>query len=81
MAPHTITVSGISDELLRLLDEQIQEQRSTGRSEYVPVPIRPGEPEQRSAHARTIREILVRVHEKTHRSCETEEEMEAFLRS
>jgi metal-responsive CopG/Arc/MetJ family transcriptional regulator len=32
---HTIKVTGVSDELLSLLDERIKDQHSTGRAEYI----------------------------------------------
>ncbi len=35
MASHTIKVTGVSEELLALLDERIRAQHATGRSEYI----------------------------------------------
>jgi metal-responsive CopG/Arc/MetJ family transcriptional regulator len=84
MASHTIKVSGISDDLLRLMDERLREQHSTGRSEYIRELIRRdvlGNRGNGAAPVRAFREILAPVHEETRRSGETEEELEAFLRS
>lgn len=83
MASHTIKVSGMSDALLRLLDERLREQHSTGRSEYIRELIRRdvlGNRGNSLTADRSFREILAPVHEETRRSGETEAEIEAFLR-
>jgi hypothetical protein len=76
MASHTIKVSGISPDLLRLLDERVRTLHATGRAEYVRELIRrdvvpAGEPPKR-----TYREILAPIHAETARLGYSEEEIE-----
>jgi metal-responsive CopG/Arc/MetJ family transcriptional regulator len=82
MPTHTIKVTGVNDELLRLLDERVQAQHVTGRSEYIRELIRrdvlaPTEG-QREARSRGFREILAPVHAAAPAN-ETEEEIEEFV--
>ena len=68
MASRTIKVTGVSDELLQLLDERIEAQHSTGRSEYIRELIRRdvlGNPTGVSTRTRSFREILAPVHAQT----------------
>ncbi len=69
MASHTIKVTGVSDELLLLLDERIQAQHSTGRAEYIRELIRKDVLGARAGAAgpASFREILAPVHEATAR--------------
>ena len=82
MAAHTIKVTGVSDELLRLLDERVQAQHVTGRSEYIRELIRqdllPPTNGQAPARGGSFREILVSVHAAVPAG-ETEEEIDEFV--
>lgn len=80
----TIKVTGISDELLRLLDERVQAEHVTGRSEYIRELIRQdllspknGQPPARGSGG-SFREILAPVHAATPAD-ETEAEIEQFV--
>ncbi len=75
MASHTIKVTGVSDELLQLLDERIQTQHSTGRSEYIRELIR-RDVLGASTRARSFREILAPVHAQTEQQGYRDEEMD-----
>jgi|GEM_PF-2377144 len=84
MPSHTIKVTGVSDELLQLLDQRIQTQHATGRSEYLRELIRRdvlGVRESGSATGsptgvRSFREILAPVHEETLRQGYRDEEID-----
>ncbi len=80
MASHTIKVTGVSDELLQLLDERAQALRSSGRSEYIRGLIRrdvlAATLDGTSPRCRTFREILAPVHEETMRKGVSEDEMD-----
>ena len=79
MASHTLKITGVSDELLRLLDERVQSQHVTGRSEYVRELIRRDVPPPSNGQSRPqgFREILAPVHAAAP-SNETQEEADAF---
>ncbi|MFN3648429.1 MAG: hypothetical protein ACK47B_02515 [Armatimonadota bacterium] len=81
MASHTIKVTGVSDELLQLLDERIQAQHSTGRSEYIRELIRKDVLAARtgSAGPQRFREILAPVHEETARQGYSDEEIDGDI--
>ena len=79
MASHTIKISGVSAELLKLLDERIQTQQAGGRSQYLRDLIRRDvatAPAPRNAPNSSFREILAPVHEETRRLGYTDEEIE-----
>jgi len=80
MASHTIKVTGVSGELLQLLDERIQAQHSTERSEYIRELIRRdvlGAPAYGvSLRSRSFREILAPVHEETLQQGVPDDEMD-----
>lgn len=80
MASHTIKVTGVSDELLRLLDERIQAQHSTGRSEYIRELIRRdllgGPVHANLQRPRSFREILAPVYEETQRQGVSNDEID-----
>jgi metal-responsive CopG/Arc/MetJ family transcriptional regulator len=66
MASHTIKVTGVSDELLRLLDDRIQAQHATGRAEYIRELIRKDVLANGSLPGgRTFRQIVAPLHEAT----------------
>lgn len=81
MSTHTIKVSGVSDSLLKLLDERIRRQHALGRSEYIRelirkdvVPI-----ETSSVSVRSFREIVGPVHVETARLGVTEAEADDLI--
>jgi hypothetical protein len=87
MASYTIKVTGVSEELLQLLDQRIRAQHATGRSEYIrelirrdvlaaPGAVPPGWPSAEMP----FRELLAPVQEEAAERGETEEETEEFLR-
>jgi hypothetical protein len=80
MSSHTIKVTGVSPELLQLLDERIRAQHAAGRSDYIRELIRKdilGAPASGSAQpARSFREILAPVHEETLRQGYADEEID-----
>jgi hypothetical protein len=86
MPSHTIKVTGVSEELLDLLDQRIRAQHATGRAEYIRELIRrdvlatgdvpPGWP---SADM-PFRQLLAPVQKEAAQLGETEEETEEFLR-
>ena len=78
MPTHTIKVTGVSEELLHLLDQRIREQHATGRAEYIRELIRrdvlgPATP------TRTVREILAPIHEEAHEQGYTEADIDQFV--
>ena len=84
MASHTIKVTGVSEELLRLLDQRIQAQHASGRAEYIRELIRkdvlgtPGTASTpgHSAAPRSFRDILAPVHAETLKQGYTDQEMD-----
>ena len=78
MRTHTIKVSGVSEELLHLLDEKVQSQHVTGRAEYIRELIR-RDVLGPTAPKRTLREILAPVHAETRERGYTEEDIEQFV--
>lgn len=75
MPSHTIKVTGVSDELLKLLDERVRCQHSIGRSEYIRELIR----KDVLGHGRTFREILAPVHAANRTLPDTDEELNTFF--
>jgi len=80
MPSHTIKVTGVSPELLQLLDERIRAQHAAGRSDYIrelirkdilEAPANGGAPP-----ARSFREILAPVHAETERQGYSDEEID-----
>ncbi|HET6383729.1 MAG TPA: hypothetical protein VFJ58_10080 [Armatimonadota bacterium] len=84
MALRTIKVTGVSEELLRLLDDRIRVRHATGRSEYIRELIRKDLLDHAASGApaapRTFRDLLEPVAQETRRLGDTEEETEEFLR-
>jgi metal-responsive CopG/Arc/MetJ family transcriptional regulator len=79
MPSHTIKVTGVSKELLDLLDERIQEQHAAGRAEYIRELIRRDVLPNRTAPGRrSFREIVAPVHAAAPPG-ETEEESDEFV--
>jgi hypothetical protein len=79
MASHTIKVTGVSDELLQLLDQRIQAQHATGRAEYIRELIRKDVLAIESLPTRrTFRDIVSPVHAAAPPD-ETEEQSEQFV--
>jgi metal-responsive CopG/Arc/MetJ family transcriptional regulator len=79
MASHTIKVTGVSDELLRLLDQRIQAQHATGRAEYIRELIRKDVlAERRTVRTRSFRDIVAPLEEAIPPG-ETEEESQQFV--
>lgn len=78
MASRTIKISGVSTELLKLLDERISAQRAGGRSQYLRELIRRDVVSGALANGAgsSFREILAPVHEETHRLGYTNDEIE-----
>jgi len=79
MASHTIKVTGVSDELLQLLDQRIQRRHATGRAEYIRELIRSDVLAAESVPGgRTFREIVAPVHAAAPPE-ETEAESDQFV--
>jgi len=82
MASRTIKVTGISDELLQLLDARVQSQHGTGRSEYIRNLLRrdllSGSESRALSQRRSFREILAPVYAAAPPE-ETEAEAEQFV--
>jgi hypothetical protein len=80
MPSHTIKVTGVSDELLQLLDARVREQHSSGRAEYIRELIRRDVlgPQANGSitRPRSFREILGPVHEETLRQGYPDEVMD-----
>lgn len=79
MRTHTIKVSGVSEELLHLLDEKVQSQHATGRAEYVRELIRRDVLGPSAPPKRTLREILAPVHAEARERGYTEEDIDQFV--
>lgn len=84
MPSRTIKVTGVSEELLSLLDQRIRSQHAAGRSDYIRELIRKdvldaAAPARRAAPM-TFRDLLGPVQEEVQRLGESEEETEEFLR-
>jgi len=78
MASHTIKVTGVSEELLQLLDRRVQVQQAAGRAEYIRELIRRDAlADEDQSQRRSFRDIVAPVHAATPDE-ETEEESEAF---
>jgi hypothetical protein len=79
MASHTIKVTGVSSELLDLLDQRIRSQNSVGRSEYIRELIRKDVIDSgsgsRTPPVRPFREILAPIHSDTERQGRGDEEI------
>ena len=84
MQSHTIKVTGVSEQLLQLLDDRIRSRHATGRSEYIRELIRKDVLDNPTNGApavpRTFRDLLDPVEAETRLLGETEEETEEFLR-
>jgi metal-responsive CopG/Arc/MetJ family transcriptional regulator len=79
MASHTIEVTGISDELLQLLDERVRSQHAPGRADYVRELIRRDvlcAADTPTPQRGSFREILAPVHVETHRQGRTDAEVD-----
>jgi hypothetical protein len=71
---HVVKVTGVTDELLGLLDGRVRARHSTGRSEYIRDLLRQdllGEP--------TFRQILAPIHAQRNAMPESDEEIDALL--
>ncbi|HET6385132.1 MAG TPA: ribbon-helix-helix domain-containing protein [Armatimonadota bacterium] len=75
MPSHTIKVTGVPEELVRLLDERIKRRHAAGRSEYLRELIR----KDVLGEERSLREILAPIHEFTRSLPDTEEELDTFF--
>ena len=73
---HIVKVTGITDDLLHLLDERVRQRHSTGRAEYVRELIRR---DVLGESVGTFREILAPVHAESRKHPQTEEELEAYF--
>jgi hypothetical protein len=73
---HIVKVTGITDDLLRLLDERVRQRHSTGRAEYIRELIRR---DVLGENVETFREILAPVHAGYQQRPPTEEELEAYF--
>jgi hypothetical protein len=82
MPSHTIKVTGVSDDLLELLDRRVREVHSTGRAEYVRELIRKDvlpHPRWPAADV-SFAELVEPLQRDAEASGETEEELEEFIR-
>ena len=83
MPSHTIKVTGVSDELLQLLDQRVHTQHATGRAEYIRELIRKdilGTPANGGSQpVRSFRDILAPIHEATERQGYSDEEIDQDL--
>jgi len=73
---HVVKVTGITDNLLHLLDERVKQRHSTSRAEYVRELIRR---DVLGEGVGTFREILAPVHAEAREHPKTEEELEAYF--
>jgi len=73
---HIVKVTGITEELLKLLDERVRQRHSTGRAEYVRDLIRR---DVLGESVGSFREILAPVHAAGRNHPQSEEELEAYL--
>jgi len=73
---HIVKVTGITDELLQLLDERVRQRHSTGRAEYIRELIRR---DVLGDSAATFREILTPIHADAQERPQTEEQLEAYF--
>jgi metal-responsive CopG/Arc/MetJ family transcriptional regulator len=79
MTSHTIKVTGVSEELLQLLDQRIRAQHATGRAEYIRELIRRDVLAQESLpQSRPFRTIVAPVQAATPAD-ETEAESDEFI--
>lgn len=79
MPSHTIKVTGVSTELLHLLDERIRERHSACRAEYIRELIRKDLLEMgKTPQRRTFREIVTPLHDSAPAD-ETDEESDQFV--
>jgi metal-responsive CopG/Arc/MetJ family transcriptional regulator len=72
---HTIKVTGVPEELVRLLDNRIKERHTAGRSEYIRELIRKDVLDE----PRTLRGILSSIHTGTRDMKDTEEGLDTFF--
>jgi Arc/MetJ-type ribon-helix-helix transcriptional regulator len=75
MPSHTIKVSGISDDVLRLIDERVRRRHSVSRSEYIRELIR----KDVLSEERTLAEILAPIHASTRDMPDTDDELDALF--
>jgi metal-responsive CopG/Arc/MetJ family transcriptional regulator len=73
---HIVKVTGITDNLLHLLDERVKQRHSTSRAEYVRELIRR---DVLGEGVGTFREILAPVHAASKQHPQSEEELEAYF--
>ncbi len=80
---HTLKVTGVSEELLRLLDDQIRARHVSGRSEYIRELIRrdvlPIGANGTNTAACSFRDLLDPVAQEVRHLGEVEDETEAFI--
>ncbi len=82
MASRTIKVTGVPDDLLKLLDEKIRDQHARGRAEYIRELIRRDVLEGRGrklVSGPSFREILSPVHEESRARGYGEEELDSLF--
>jgi metal-responsive CopG/Arc/MetJ family transcriptional regulator len=76
MPSHTIKITGVSDELLKLLDERVRRRHAIGRSEYIRELIRKDVLERED---RSLAEILAAIHAESRSLPDTDDELDAFF--
>jgi hypothetical protein len=72
---HVIKVTGVTDELLDLLDARVQQRHATGRAEYIRELIRKDVLDS----SPTFREILAPLHEEAKRQAIPDTELDALF--
>lgn len=72
---HTLKITGVPEDLVRLLDSRIKERHSVGRSEYLRELIRKDVLEK----PKTLNEILAPVHSATRKMKESEVELDILF--
>lgn len=71
---HIVKVTGVPEDLLRLLDARVKERHAAGRAEYIRELIR-----RDVLPEATFRTILAPVHKQARHLPDTEDELEAFF--
>ena len=73
---HVVKITGITEELLGMLDDRVRERHATGRSEYIRELLRR---DLLSNPAPTLGNILAPVHEQGNAMAESDDELDAVF--
>jgi len=75
MSSHTIKVTGVPEELMKLLDERVKRRHASGRSEYLRELIR----KDVLGEEHSLKEILAPLHASTRSLSDTDEQLDSFF--